>query len=178
MSRNLARAEECDDKSCTVSHLLVRGDHISFVSSEQARKVGVHPLDDTKMPSDIALPADFVVVHDTSATLFDPCHMHIVKWRRGRKGLSTVHNKDVQVARKYFGRNSQLKVGDVEVPQGPWKRVAKISFIRYRREGYAKGNYEHEFKPPVYLYSTTNPLAWKLRLPNGCIVDERGFVRP
>lgn len=174
----IAATEVCDDKSCEISHLLVRGDHISFVSMEQSRKVGVHPLDDTKMPSDIKLPASFVLVHDTSATLFDQCHMHIVKWHSGRKSVSEVQQNNVRDARKYFGNKASIKVGDVEVPQGPWRRIAQIRFIRYRRQGYAKGNYEHEFKPPVYLYSTTNPLAWKLRLPNGCIVDERGFVRP
>ena len=176
--RHLAEAEVCDDEVCTTSHLLVRGDKISFVSSEQAARVGVHPLDDTKMPSDIELPADFVLVHDTSGVLFDRCHMYIVRWRSAGKKLADVHQDDVKVAREYFGKGSRLNVGDVEVPEGRWNRIAKIRFIRYRRAGHARGNYEHEFDPPVYLYSTQGGLAWKLRLPDGCIVDERGFVRP
>lgn len=175
---HLTEAEQCDDNACTTSHLLVRGDKISFVSAEQAEKVGVHPLDDSKMPSDITLPEDFVLVHDTSGVLFDPCHMYIVRWHGGGKKVSDVHQDDVKVARDYFGKNLSLSVGDVEVPEGRWNRIAKIRFIRYRRAGKARGNYEHEFKPPVYLYSTQGGLAWKLKLPDGCIVDERGFVRP
>jgi hypothetical protein len=178
MSGRLAAAEVCDAGSCQTSHLLVRGDRISFVSVEQAKRVGDHPLDERKMPSDITLPADFVLVHDTSGLLFDRCHMHIVRWRGGRKKLNGAREKDVQVAHTYFGRNVAINVGEVEVPEGPWSRVAKVKYIRYRRQGNAKGNYEHPFDPPVFLYSTQRPLSWKLKLPNGCIVDERGFVRP
>lgn len=174
----VAVAEVCDAESCQQSTLLVRGDRISFVSVEQARKVGRHPLDEEKMPSDVFLPPDYVVVHDTSGILFDRCHMHIVKWRGGRKRLHNVRNLDVHSTSKYFGSDAKISVGEVEVPEGPWKKTAKIAFIRYRRTGNLKGNYEHDFDPCVFLYSTQRPLSWKLRLPNGCIVDERGFVRP
>lgn len=175
---HLAETEQCDEDYCTVSHMLVRGDKISFVSTEQADRVGVHHLDDGKMPSDIALPEDFVLVHDTSGVLFDRCHMYIVRWHSATKTVSDVHQDDIKAARSYFGNGSRLKVGDVEVPEGRWNRIGEIRFIRYRRAGNARGNYEHEFKPPVVLYSTQSGLAWKLRLPDGCIVDERGFVRP
>lgn len=178
MSARVAKVEVCDSKACQTSHLLVRGDRISFVSVEQVRKVGEHPLSDSKMPSDIVLPNDYVLVHDTSGVLFDPCHMHIVKWHGGRKTLNGARSKDAQAAHTYFGKGVSVSVGEVEVPNGAWSRVAKVKFIRYRRHGYAKGNYEHPFDPTVFLLSTQKPLAWKLRLPNGCIVDDRGFVRP
>lgn len=171
----VAITEVCDEVSCQQSQLLVRGDRISFVSVEQVKKVGRYPLDEEKMPSDVFLPEDFVVVHDTAGILFDRCHMHIVKWRKGRK--RTMNGSDPDVS-KYFGKNAEIQVGDVEIPQGPWKKRGKIAFIRYRRTGNLKGNYEHDFDPCVFLYSTQRPLSWKLRLPNGCIVDERGFVRP
>jgi len=174
----VAVAEVCDINSCQQSKLLVRGDRISFVSLEQAKKVGRHPLDEEKMPSDIFLPDEFVVVHDTAGILFDRCHMHVVKWRNSRKRMPNVRESYAQDAYRYFGEEAEITLGDVEIPQGPWKKVAKIAYIRYRRTGKHKGNYEHDFDPCVFLYSTQRPLSWKLRLPNGCIVDERGFVRP
>lgn len=177
MTAKIAETEVCDSKECKISYLLVRGDQISFVSSEQARKVGVHPLNDKQMPSDVVLPKNFVLVHDTSGTLFDACEMFIVKWLGGRKSISNVYEDDIKIAQEYFGSGTNIGVGSVEVPQGPWKKIAKMRFIRYQRHGYAKG-FEHEYSPAVFLYSTQRPLAWKLKLPKGCIVDERGFVRP
>lgn len=172
---HIVRAEDCSTGTCHVTQNLVRGDRVSFVSVEQTKKVGIHPLDEAAMPSDIILPPDFVVVQDENGILFDRCHMHVVRWHPKRTRLS---KNDIEVAQRYYGRSVKPRGGEVEVPKGPWRRVAKIAFIRYRREGELKGNYEHPFKPHVFLYATKNPLAWKLKLPDGCIVDERGFVRP
>jgi len=177
MAARIAETEVCNSSTCSISHLLVRGDQISFVSVEQVKQVGVHPLDDTKMPADITLPQGFVLVHDANGAIFNRCDMFIVKWHKGRSSLSNVHDNDVKVAQEYFGGGARLSVGSVEVPTGKWSRIGKIRFIRYRRHGYAKG-FEHEYSPPVFLYSTNKPLAWKLSLPSGCIVDARGFVRP
>lgn len=174
----IAQATVCEGDVCETSDLLVRGDQIQFVSVEQVREVGDHPLDELAMPSDIRLKSNFVLVQDTSGLLFDRCHMHIVRWHGVRRSLQSVRANSVQVARQYFGNGIPISVGEVEVPEGPWQRVAKVKYIRYRRYGYAKANYEHPFNPPVFLYATQRPLAWKLKLPNGCIVDERGFVRP
>lgn len=174
----MANAKVCKKGVCETSQLLVRGDLIAFVSIEQVHKVGDHPLDEHAMPSDIVLPRSFVLVHDTSGALFNRCHMNFVRWGGGGRKPNNARTHDVQVARNYFGRNVRIASGNVEVPEGPWRRVAKVKYIRYRRAGHARGNYEHPFDPPVYLYETEKPLAWKLKLPNGCIVDDRGFVRP
>jgi hypothetical protein len=176
-SARVAETEVCNSKSCSVSHLLVRGDRIEFVSTEQVKAVGRHPLSETEMPSDIKLPKGYVLVHDANGVLFNRCHFYVVKWQSTRTSLSKVHEDDIKVAQEYFDNAPNLQVGAIQAPKGPWKRIAKVQFIRYNRYGYDKG-FEHEYDPTVFLYSTHNPLAWRLTLPNGCIVDERGFVNP
>ena len=157
----------------------MRGDRISFVSVEQVKKVGRHKLDADKMPADVVLPEDFVLVHDTAGSLLNRCELFIVRWHKGGTDLAPNRtSRALADAREYFGRDVPLQMGEVDVPKGPWHRVAKVAFIRYRRAGNSGGMYEHEYDTPVFLLDTTKPLAWKLALPDRCVVDARGFVRP
>lgn len=178
MTTTTAQTEDCSTGTCALSNHLVRGDRIEFVSTEQVKKVGRHPLDENAMPSDLRLPKEFVLVHDTAGNTFDRCHMYFVRSRNTRKSVANLSENDLKVVHDYYGSNVTPRIAEVEVPKGPWHRVAKIAFIRYRREGDLEGNYEHPFEPNVFLYATKRPLAWQLKLPNGCIVDERGFVKP
>lgn len=175
----IAKTEVCDSEACRTGHLLVRGDRLSFVSVEQVKKVGRHKLDAEQMPSDVVLPQDYVLVHDTAGSLLSPCELFVVRWHKGDTKLALPNESQVVTdARKYFGGSLPLQIGEVDTPDGPWHRVAKVAFIRYFRAGNSSGMYEHEYDTPVLLHYTTKPLAWKLALPNGCIVDSRGFVRP
>lgn len=173
-------ARACDDNTCT--HLLVRGDRIEFISVEQARAVGCGPLvcppklNESAMPSDIRLPRDFVLVHDESGEVFPRCELWILRWRNSNGHASEVQGPAEATARAYFGRNN-WRVGAVEIPQGPWEPLTKIRLVRYRRPGYDNG-FEHLFQQDVMLYYSPRPLAWKLSLPNGCVVNSHGFVRP
>lgn len=191
----IARAQQCDDQGCDVAHLLVRGTHVSFISTEAAKKYakqnggripratdeyGVETTTDERVVHpDIVIPTDFVLVHDTKAALLNRCELYLLRWRKGGAGdTSLIHPDDVQAAHDYFGSGYQLQHGSVELPDGKWERVAKVAFIRYTRQGQHAAKYEHEFEPPAWIYDCTRPLSWKLKLPNGCIVDDRGFVRP
>lgn len=178
MTATTAQTEVCESGTCALSNHLIRGDRIEFVSAEQVKLVGRHPLDEKAMPSDIVLPREYVLVHDTAGNTFDRCHMHFVRFRNTRQSVAKLTNSDHKVLKDYYGNAVKPRIVEVDVPKGPWERKAKIAFIRYRREGDLEGNYEHPFEPNVYLYVTKNPLAWQLKLPNGCVVDERGFVRP
>lgn len=158
--------------------LLVRGDMISFVSTEQVERTGVHSLDDTNMPSDIVLPEDYVLVQDPTGKYLSKCDFYVVRWHSdGPKG-SNLSGKLRDIAYDYFGDGARIKRGSVELPEGNWSAVTEIAFIRYRRAGELSGNYEHPYNPRVQLYETESPLAWRLPLPTGCVVDARGFVWP
>lgn len=173
-------AKTCDGDACT--QLLVRGDAISFVSVEQARLVGcgkVCPmkLDDEAMPSDVRLPKNYVLVHDTEGTILGKCDFYVVKWR-GNGGRAANPDALPEAVTKYFGNETPIRAGSVEIPDGPWKRVCQVRFIRYRRHGYHEKGFEHEWAAPQWLYVCERPLAWKVPLPAGCQVTEKGFERP
>lgn len=179
MVARVAQTEVCDSKTCWQGHLLVRGDKISFVSTEQVKEVGYHALDPDAMPADIELPGNYVLVHDTAGELLNRCDLYVVRWYpdSGRSVHKNLASKALRDARAYFGDGSTIKLGSVDIPEGPWKREAKVKCIRYRRHGYDK-LFEHTYDTPVDLFTTDSPLAWRVSLPAGCIVDERGFVRP
>lgn len=179
MTARLANTKICDAGYCELGDLLVRGDRISFVSLEQIDKVGHHKLDPVAMPSDVVLPESYVLVHDPGGTLLSKCDLYVVKWRSTAKNRATIVRPELmRTARAYFGSNSHITRGTVDIPKGRWQRVAKVQFIRYRREGDDNNNYEHEYDVPVDLMYCRTPLAWRLPLPEGCIVNARGFVRP
>lgn len=173
----VAEVEICDEKVCEIGHFLVRGDHVSFVSVEQVRRVGEHKLDPHRMPSDIRLPRGYVVVNDPTGRLLSKCDVYVLPWRRKRSfSRQQVHARDLAAAREYFGTDD-LRNGEIVIPEKKWTRVARVAFIRYRRYGFTKP-FEHRYDPPVDLFQHARPLGWRLPLPEGCLIDSRGFVRP
>lgn len=175
----VAKTKVCERGVCDVGHLLVRGDRVSFVSTEQVRRVGRHKLDAVNMPSDVELPDDYVLVHDTTGKLLNRCDLYVVRWHKGSSNLGhNVSQELIRSAHDYYGFETPVTFGRVDIPKGKWHRLAKVAFIRYRRVGDSPGMFEHEYDVPVMLYDMTRPLAWRLPLPEGCVVDARGFVRP
>jgi len=187
-------ATACDESQCT--ELLVRGDKVSFVSLEQAEEVGCYSpscdlhRDDEAMPSDIdTIPKDFVLVHDTEAAILPKCELYVLRWRGTRRDASGALPSAVT---EYFGKE-RPRSGGVEIPDGPWKKVCKVRFIRYTRYGVAvdpedktkivmrsggKIPFEHGYDPPVDLHVCKRPLAWKLSLPDSCVITAHGFISP
>lgn len=175
----IAIGKVCEDGTCERDEVLIRGDQVSFVSTEQVKLVGKHKLNDLKMPSDIVLPADFVIAQDPTGNLLNRCDVYVLRWRTARTLRANAEHTELRKhARDYFGRNTPLQFGNVDIPETPWQRVAKVQFIRYRRAGELKGMYEHEYTPAVWLYDSQRPLAWKLPLPEGCVITAHGFVKP
>ena len=183
----VVEAEVCSTGLCEIGHMLVRGDRVSFVSDEQVKKSGAKRKvvdgrviwDPSPPRSDVVLPKGYVVVHDTSGRLLSSCDLYIVRFFSTTTSQEEVSSEAIAAAQKYYGRNTRISVGSVEIPEGPWKRISgKMSLIRYRRLGELADNYEHVWEPSVSLYDCRNPIAWRLPLPEGCVVDPRGFVRP
>lgn len=186
-SGRIAEATACDSKGCYSSHLLVRGDRVSFLSTEAYRQSKAkREVRDGKVywspsmpPSDVKLPPGYVLVHDTVGELLTKCDLYIVRWRRG--GSKEASKDIIEDAHAYFeevsGRQLGLRYGSVEIPAGPWKKIARVSFIRYQQPG-VPGPSEHAYDPAVDVYDCMHPLAWRLPLPTGCVVDSHGFVWP
>lgn len=184
---HLVEAEVCDTGLCQVGHLLVRGDRVSFVSDEQVKKSGAKRSvrdgrvywDPEPPKSDVVMDNDYVVVHDPTGTLLAPCDMYLVRFFSPTSNQEGISADAIAAARRYYGKNERLVVGQVEFPEGPWKRIpGKMQMIRYRRWGDLGDSYEHVWEPSVSLYDCRKPIAWRMPLPEGCVVDARGFVRP
>jgi hypothetical protein len=174
----IAEVEVCDSRSCETGHLLVRGDRVSFVSVEQTKRLGEKKLDPVAMPSDIRIPPSYVLVNDATGRILDKCDIYVVKWRnKNGRSRAEIDSADRAAAEEYFRTGAQIRSGFVELPRGPWRRVGRIRFIRYERHGFDRP-FEHRYDMPVELLYSPRPLAWRLPLPEGCVIDSRGFVRP
>lgn len=189
---HIVEAEVCETGLCNLGHLLVRGDRVSFVSMEQLKKSGAKRTvnkdgrviwDPGPPESDVTISRSYVVVHDTSGVLFSSCDLYIVRWHRlytrDNSGMDEISPAALSAAQEYYGNKVPISVGSVEIPEGPWSRIpGKMALVRYRRYGVDQDDYEHVWEPAVSLYDCAQPIAWRLPLPEGCVVDERGFVRP
>lgn len=174
----VAEMTVCDASGCDTSIVLVRGTHVEFVTDEQVAKYGKHKLDPVRMPSDVKIHRSYVLVHDTTGRLFDPCDFYVVRWLGGRSRVN-VNDPAIVDAQSYFGPDVPIRSGSVEtIPSGVvWQHEARVKFIRYRRAGYDKP-FEHEYAELVPLRVSERPVAWRLPLPVSCVVNDHGFVKP
>lgn len=189
----IAEATACDTCACYIRHIIVRGHNIKFVSEEQVRRSGakrvVRPTGpdgqnevywEPRIPrADVTFPSGFVLVHDTTGELLDRCDFYIVRLRgQGAKNAPSDVLKD---AKSYFidqyDHPMPLDYRSVEIPEGPWRKLARVRLIRYKRRGYVKP-FEHLYDPAVEVHYSTRTLGYRLPLPYGCIVDDHGFRWP
>jgi hypothetical protein len=122
----------------------------------------------------IARPESHGIIHDPTGQLLPRCDVFIGPYRR--------YDEPVELdghGRQYFGRRYQGTDADVLMPGGPWRDIAQARVILYLRDRghYASHKpYRHPFRHPVDVAQCGSML--RLRLPDGCIVSWRGFVKP
>lgn len=131
----------------------------------------------------IVCPAEFVVVQDVSGSRKRACDFYICRASERRSIRADgrhVSDAAVDAAKRWYGGDGHVAGRTVNVPDGPWHREAQIDAIWYRRHAVRGlgGRYEHSYSPSVPLYVSSRPKGWRVALPDGCIVDERGFVYP
>lgn len=139
-------------------------------------------------------PRDAGMLYDDSGTYWPKCSLLIAEFDRGRK--KTNEGKD------YFGRNADRREGHLDPPPqdiSAWRRLGEIDQIFYDRAGTKyPGFFRHEFnkpkgirvkliflvkgkaaKEPAVLYTLkSGKTFYRIELPGGCIVDDRGIVLP
>jgi len=135
------------------------------------------------------------MIHDPSGRDWPKCSLLIVPVGRSRVRKAT--DEEYEGAPKhYLGRDHNPKVVQVTFPSSStaeWKRIGELRRIDYVRGGTkAPGGYKHHINKPRGVYRVTHLLrggdqpvvvsklgsAYRLDLPNGCIIDDRGIVYP
>jgi hypothetical protein len=129
----------------------------------------------------ILLPEKNVVVHDISGEQRRSCDFYICVQMPGSGSYRAPTDKAIDAAKRWSGTVGKVSLQKVALPDPPWQLAAQIDAIWYRRDAVEGlgGRYAHPYSPSVALYrSQRQPGGWRIALPDGCIVDERGYVSP
>jgi hypothetical protein len=146
--------------------LLIRGDEVSFLTVP----------DRNGRVEEIIVSQDLCLCEDKKNAFGRSCDIWIIP-PLPMEGDESAPDWAVSEMDAYLGPSTTLQSCSFEKPHGPWRKVARLSGVRYRRSR-NEGHYEHPFDNPVTLSESLSCEAWKMSLPNGCIVNHRGFVRP
>jgi hypothetical protein len=155
----------------------------------------IFELDD----EDIELPKRWGMLHDETGTLWNRDSLLFVPFKQGQSP------DDSQEGLDYFGHQAYVRTGSVKIPNANsphWHEVGAVRQIYYVRAGTKHpGKYRHEFNtprelllkligatfkrhvrdtPPVLfaLKKNSQIVAYRLELPDGSMIDDRGLVLP
>src|SRR5262249_39520451 len=145
---------------------------------------------DLKSGETIVAPPSAGMLFDETGTAWPKCSLLVKRFEDGTSRSD--RGKD------YFGRKASVYEGHVELPMralSTWKRRGEIKAIFYERAGTKlPGFFRHVFNKPRGLYkvifwikgrTAKTPAIlyargkdYRVELPDGCIVDDRGIVLP
>lgn len=139
---------------------------------------------------EISAPKRAGMLYDASGTHWPSCSLLIAPFEQGTEEVDAGHD--------YFGRKATVFEGHVKLPRRrleEWNELGEVKEIFYDRAGTKHpGFFRHEFhkprgiyklvflikgkaaKQPAVLYKLGD--CFRLELPKGCIVDDRGIVLP
>lgn len=156
--------------------LLIRGD---IVSCE---------LDDGRT---VEFPESWGLVHDPVGSCVDPCEIFVAPYTLVSTPRTPLPHKVIASAKEYWGDGYELESGTVVIPEGPWDRVGRIVRVYYDRYGELASKYQHPFKDvendAAILYKQKRSqsygkagahTAYRISLPDGCVINAHGFVWP
>lgn len=125
----------------------------------------------------VVLPPKFGIIHDPEGVDLPKCNVYLGPYEISRKQATLT-----KAAAAYFGHSYRGRVARVDVPKGPWNVVGSARVIFYERPGRYQGRYFHPFYKkaafPKPLLLRKCGAFFKLDLPDGCVVNDRGFVFP
>lgn len=153
--------------------LMVKGTHVRIVLDSGAA---------------LLVPARYGLLHDPTGREWPFCSVLVGPYREGRRRPIEPSSK----VRQYFGRKASLYEGEVTMPPRAMKEWRQIGTairgrIYYLRGGTKyPGRFRHRFnkgwtamllgKKGVVIYRAGRFL--RIELPDGCTIDDRGFVIP
>lgn len=153
--------------------------------------------------SKVRIPKNFGVVRDPIGKHLNRCDVYLCAYKISSKPLGTIPQGIAKVVAAYWSADTELVRVTVEIPKGPWHRLGVVETIHYVRydadhkedvpeDKKRSGPFWHDFDgsegPWIYTFSDRDPTvvlyesrcmhAFKLDLPDGCIINDRGFVWP
>lgn len=143
-----------------------------------------------KSGDDIKPPRGYAMLHDPDGKAWPYRSVLVGPWRKG--GKASDEELTIEM-RKYLGRSHTIHKGGVNLPprQGPWESLGEIAILFYKRTGSRvppeKRKMRHEFgKTSVAKILLGHGKAhlskcgswYRVNLPRGAVVDDRGFVWP
>lgn len=151
-----------------MGRLLDRGDQVAF------RFVGGRELD---------LPTSWVMLHDKSGSVWPRCSLLFTRPPPTPNACALTGDE-----RSYLGRVGG-RSGHLELPARSleaWREVGRVERAWYWRSGIRYPQYfQHGFAQKTLVFKSELPSVlyktrgfYRLELPNGCIVNARGFVKP
>ena len=125
----------------------------------------------------IKLPSGYGCVHDPSGHKLPRCTVYFAPFSlTGRPAKMDLYD------RKWFGADYKGVQAIVDVDASRWEPVARVTKVFYLRRGArAPFGFHHTFEVKNLELSkgrVGRSTVYKLELPYGCVVDDRGFVFP
>lgn len=133
------------------------------------------------------------MIHDPSGRAWPKCSLLIAPGGRGSRAAKPEEYEGAP--KNFLGRQHRAKIRELEFPaaSGEWTVVGQVTRIDYVRGGTkAPGGFQHSVNKPRGVYKIVHLLKggkapvtlrkngrfYRLDLPRGCIVDDRGIVYP
>lgn len=146
--------------------MLLRGNRISLVAGD----------DETTFD----LPKDYWLVWDKSGRILRRCDVHILQCKPVSGRGIEFDPDDLSEAEDYWGPRDRWTPYSFHLPSGPWKKLGRLARIGYRRG--RTGNWMHPgpSEPPLEeaVYLDEGDGCYRIRMPSGCVLDDRGFIFP
>ena len=118
-------------------------------------------------------PPEYYVVWDPDGEFVRACNLYVIP----AKASGEDWRGESERAKAYLA-DDDLEHYEIELPKGKWREIGTIDLIRYRRS-IELGSFQHPYKVPVPLFESTGKTpSWRVYLPDGCVIDDRGFVWP
>lgn len=149
-----------------------------------------------KRAREIAPPKRAGMLHDYTGRAWPKCSLLI---QRFDGYVDDPDSRELSDAKDYFGRDAvdDIGVGEIELPPrglSHWREIGEVKEIFYDRAGTkAPGYFRHRFHKPrglwrlIHFFKRSAKLpvicyarrgAYRLDLPEGCIIDDRGIALP
>jgi hypothetical protein len=143
---------------------IVKGDQVHL------HKVG------TKEGQLIALPDKYFMVHDPLGEEERTCDVFVHPPVKGTYAEEGLDSGLVRQAKDYYGRGHRPRYARLDLSGRRWNRLYSVDRIEYRRPGEYADAYFHPYEVPVTLFRSGR--VYRLALPDGCVLDSHGFVKP